>query len=86
MRCSECGKEYTDDDVAMDDALLPTGKACKHCEFWGDESDEAYAKPGYRECKGIETGDFYDWGGDQFVPYTGPDFFCAMFKLKKETK
>lgn len=83
--CSECGKEYTDDDAAMDDALLSGGRACRHCIYWSMKPDGWEDK---RRCsKLLEGGNGFvdDMAVDGSVLITAPDFYCAMFKfIRKE--
>ena len=61
---------------------------CKDCEYWGKNQSKIYkddGEDGHKHCRGIERGDFEDIGcGCDFVPFTGPDFFCAAFERKSK--
>ena len=85
MKCSECGKEYTDNDMAMDEADVPIKPACKYCVGW---SENAYGHAGQRKCRDIDQGrpeGFTNEGcSNDNIYCTGPDFFCAMFKFKRK--
>lgn len=83
--CSECGKLYTDDDVAQDDAMIPQVEwgTCKHCVHQG----LALAGSGdKRACKKLLGGDTCFVasikGVNGLTVMISPNFSCAMFSFE----
>lgn len=86
-QCDQCGKEYTDDDMAMDEAGLPIKPACRYCLYWGIQSGSRHHKKRCVQllnCGDDITEDLSSGNGCTLV--TAPDFFCAVFKFKKSNR